>query len=101
MLAELHDTQKDYGHRPNVHIATGLLPCWGGEVSSLDLVGSEAKQLRCLSRESDIPRGTGKGTQSFFPVVGTLVSCEGKILSRETWYLTQANEPPWREVSSM
>lgn len=65
MLAELHDTQKDYGHRPNVHIATGLLLCWGGEVSSLDLVGSEAKQLRCLSRESDIPRGTGKGTQSF------------------------------------
>ena len=48
MLAELHDTQKDYGHRLNVHIATGLLLCWGGEVSSLDLVGSEAKQLRCL-----------------------------------------------------
>ena len=65
MVTELHDLQKDYGRRPNVCIATGLLQCWDGGVSSLDSVGSEAKQLRSLSRERDIPRGTGKGTQSF------------------------------------
>lgn len=53
-LSELRDLWKDYG------CCTG-----DGGASILDLAGSEAKQLRSLSRETGTDKAIGKETQSF------------------------------------
>jgi len=56
---------KDYSYQPGKHIVTGLLWRRDAGASSLDLEGSEAKQLGPLSRESGTDQAIGKGTQSF------------------------------------
>ncbi|XP_042655671.1 ubiquitin carboxyl-terminal hydrolase 4 isoform X3 [Tyto alba] len=62
-LSELRDMRMNFIRHPGEHIVTWLLRCWDNGASSLDLVGSEAKQLGFLSREESIDKAIGKETQ--------------------------------------
>ncbi|KAK4810665.1 hypothetical protein QYF61_007465 [Mycteria americana] len=60
-LSELRDMRKYFSRRPGEHIVTWLLRCWDSGASSLELEGTEAKQLGSLSREGGIDKAIGKG----------------------------------------
>jgi len=49
-LSELRDMQTAFSCHPGEHIVSWLLWCWDNGARSLELEGSEAKQLGCLVR---------------------------------------------------
>ena len=62
-LSKLWDTRRDFSHHPGEHIVTWLLWCWDNGASSLELEGSEARQLGSLAREGGNDKAFGKKAQ--------------------------------------
>lgn len=55
--------QKDFSCHPDEHIITWMLWLWDNRASSSELEFKEAKQLESLSREGEIDKAIGRGTQ--------------------------------------
>lgn len=70
-MSELQDMEKHFSYHPGEYIVTWLLQYRDNGNSSLDVVGTEAKQLGSLSREE-----IGKGTQ--VPRVQLLSAVKGR-----------------------
>ena len=78
-MTELWGMWKELSCHPGVHIVTWLLQCWNNGASSLDLVGSEARQQGSLSRKRGHWQSNWKRDTNLHPIKMTLISHEGKV----------------------
>lgn len=93
--SELWDMWKILSCHPGKHIVNWLIHCWNNGTSSLDLVGSEARQEESLSGERGHWQSNWKKDTNLHPIEMTLVSPSGKIR-----YIRKASVMSWRKVFS-